>query len=69
MEFNLGEIASIDIKGNLETIEHLAQIGMLLIDLGKNEHIPTVLEDLQEHIQRLVLEYAVVEEKDADCAK
>ena len=59
------EIDNIDIKGNLETIEHLAQIGQLLIDLGKQEHIPTVLEDICEHSQRLTLEYAVKGDEDA----
>ena len=66
MESVLGSVEDIDIRGNLETLEHLAQIGMMLIDLGKHEHIATILEDMQEHIQRLVLEYAVAEEKDAD---
>lgn len=59
-------IESIDIRGNLETIEHLAQIGMLMIDQNYPQHIPTILEDICEHSQRLTLEYAVVqEEKDA----
>ena len=52
------EIDSLDIKGNLETIEHLAQIGQLLIDQNRQEHIPTILEDIFEHAQRLTLEYA-----------
>jgi len=52
----------IDIRGNLETIKNLAAIGMVMIDLGKTEFIPTILEDLYEHSQRLTLEYASVEE-------
>ena len=63
------ELDNVDIRGNLETIAHLAQVGMIMIDLGKNEHIPTILEDLQEHIQRLVLDYAVVEDEDANSAE
>lgn len=59
----MGQLDRVDIKGNLETIEHLAQIGQLLIDLEKDEHIPTILEDIHEHSQRLTLEYAVKEEK------
>ena len=59
----MGEIDKVDVKGNLETIEHLAQIGQLLIDLERYEHIPTVLEDICEHSQRLTLEYAVKEEE------
>ena len=61
------ELDNTDIKGNLETIKHLAQIGMMLIDLSKDEHLPTILEEIYEHAQRLTLEYAVVEVKDADC--
>lgn len=56
------DIDKIDVKGNLETIAHLAEIGMLLVDLDKMQHIPTILEDVLEHSQRLVLEYAVKEE-------
>lgn len=58
------EIDDIDIKGSLETIEHLAQIGQLLIDQNRHEHIPTILEDIWEHSQRLTLEYAVKGEGD-----
>ena len=58
------EIDNIDIKGNLETIEHLAQIGQLLIDLGRQEHIPTILETICEQAQRLTLEYAAKGETD-----
>lgn len=60
----MGQIEDIDISGNLETISNLARIGMLLIELGKHELIPTVLEDVYEHSQRLVDEYAVVKEKE-----
>lgn len=59
----LGELDNADIKGHLETIEHLAQIGQFLIDHEKNEHIPTILEDICAHSQRLTLEYAVAEEE------
>jgi len=58
------EIDNIDIKGNLETIEHLAQIGIMLIILSKREHIPTILELIHEHAQRLALEYATKGETD-----
>ncbi len=59
----MSEYDIVDIEGNLETIEHLAQMGQLLSRLGLWHHIPTILEIIQEHIQRLVLEYAVVEDK------
>jgi hypothetical protein len=56
-------VEDIDIKGNLETIEHLAQIGQLLVEQDRKEHIPTILEDIYEHSQRLTFEYAVAEEQ------
>jgi len=56
---NQEQINDIDIGGNLETIAHLAMIGMILINLNKQEHIPTILEDIYEHAQRLTFEYAV----------
>lgn len=59
----MGKIDKEDIRGYLETISHLAAIGMILIDLSKEEHIPTILEEIFEHSQRLTLEYASVEEK------
>lgn len=59
----MGTLDSVDIAGNLETIEHLAQIGQLLIYLELYEHIPTILEVTYEHSQRLTLDYAVVEEE------
>ena len=59
----MGKIDDIDVGGNLETIEHLAQIGQLLIHLELYEHIPTILEVIHEHAQRLTLEYAVAEEE------
>jgi len=59
----MGAIDKVDIAGNLETIEHLAQIGQLLIEQNRNEHVPTILEDIFEHSQRLTLEYATVEEE------
>ena len=52
----------VDIGGNLETISNLALIGIILIQVGKVDLIPTILEDLMGHIQRLTLEYAVKEE-------
>ena len=60
----MGEIEDIDIAGSLETIEHLAQIGQRLVKQDRKEHIPTILEDIYEHAQRLAFEYAVAEEKD-----
>jgi len=62
---NQEQIDGIDIRGNLETIEHLAQIGMMLIDLSRREHIPTILEDIYEHAQRLTFEYAAKEDDNA----
>jgi len=59
----MGTLDKIDIKGTLETIEHLAQIGQLLMDLERHEYMPTILEDIGEHSQRLMLEYAVKEEE------
>ncbi len=58
----LGTIDKVDVAGNLETIEHLAQIGQLLVEQELYQHIPTILEDIFEHSQRLTLEYAVKEE-------
>lgn len=55
-----------DVRGSLETVEHLAQIGIIMIDMNLFQHIPTILEDMLEHIQRLVLEYAVVEDGKKD---
>ena len=51
-----------DIRGSLESIKNLAATGMLLIDMSKTELLPTILEDLLEHSQRLTLEYSTVEE-------
>jgi len=51
-----------DIKGNLETISNLALIGIYLIDQDKKGFIPTLLEDIFEHSQRLVDDYAIVKE-------
>ena len=65
----MSQIDELDVRGNLETIEHLARIGMLLIDLNKLEHIPTILEDIFEHSQRLVLEYASKEITDGTGTK
>lgn len=56
------QIDEVDVKGSLETIKNLAAIGMILIDLGKLEYIPTILEDVYEHSQRLTIDYASVEE-------
>jgi len=55
------EIDVIDVKGNLESIRNLADIGMMMIDLNKLQYVPTLLEDIMEHAQRLVIEYASVE--------
>jgi len=60
------QIDDIDISGNLETISNLSRIGMLLIQLGKQEYIPTILDDVYEHSQRLVDEYAVVREASSE---
>lgn len=60
----LGTIDDIDIRGNLETISNLALVGMMCVDLGKHMFIPTILEVLYEHIQRLVDEYAVAREEE-----
>ena len=49
----------VDNSGNLETIMNLSAIGILLLNLGKIDLIPTILEDIYEHSQRLTLEYAV----------
>ena len=62
----MGQIEDIDIRGNLETISNLALIGMMCIDLGKHNFIPTILEDIYEHSQRLVDEYAVIREKESE---
>ena len=59
----LTDLDGVDIKGNLETIANLAVVGMILIDINKQQYIPTILEVIQEVIQRLVLDYAVKEEK------
>ena len=56
------EIDSLDVRGNLETISNLSLIGMFLLDQGKLEFIPTLLEDIYEHSQRLTMDYAQVEE-------
>jgi len=58
------EIDIKDIYGNLETIEHMAQIGMILVEIDKLEHIPSVLEVILQHIQHLVMEYAAEGEDD-----
>jgi len=60
----LGSIDFIDIRGHLETIGHLAQIGIIMIDLSFEQHIPTILEDICAHSERLTLEYAVKEDDD-----
>lgn len=52
-------IESVDIKGNLETVSNLSKLGMRCVDMSWDEFIPTLLEDLFEHIQRLVDDYAV----------
>ena len=52
------DIDNVDIKGSLETISNLALIGMMCIDLSKTQFIPTILEDIYEHSQRLTMEYA-----------
>ena len=51
------ELDNIDVSGTLETIEHLAQIGQMLVVQGNHIHMPTILEDIFEHAQRLTLEY------------
>lgn len=57
-------IDDIDIRGSLETISNLALLGMMCVDQGKRQFIPTLLEDIFEHSQRLTEEYAVEEGKD-----
>lgn len=55
-------INNIELVGNLETIEHLAQIGQLLVKQGNIEFIPTILEVIHEHSQSLTFKYAVEKE-------
>jgi len=52
-----------DIEGYLETIANLAQVGRILIADGEAGFIPTILEDICEHSERLVWDYAVVKEE------
>ncbi len=58
----MSEIDREDVGGYLESIRSLATIGIILIQLGKVNLIPTILEEISEHSQRLTLDYAVAEE-------
>ena len=68
MELDFWRVNMTDIKGNLESIEHLAQIGQLLYEVDGTEHMATVIEEIHSISQRLTLEYAVKEIGEAnDC--
>ena len=58
------EIDTVDIRGSLETVANLALLGIMCINLGEYRFIPTLLEDICEHSQRLTLEYAATKEKE-----
>jgi len=60
------EIDCVDVAGNLETIEHLAQVGQLLVAQDRWEHIPTILECIYGEAQHLTFEYAVKENANAN---
>ncbi len=64
----MSEIDIKDVGGYLESIRNLADIGIILINLGKVTLVPTILEEIQEHSQRLAMEYTIVEEY-SGCSK
>ena len=61
-----GKIDIADVRGSLETIANFALLGIMCINLGEYRFIPTLLEDICKHSQRLTLEYAVAKEEEND---
>ena len=59
-------IEEVDIKGTLETISNLSLLGMMCIDLKEHRFISTLIEDIYDHSQRLVDDYAVVRDQVTD---
>ena len=50
------------LRESLKTICNHAYIAIILLDLGKMELLPTVLEEMQEDIQDIMDEHCIVRE-------